>query len=79
MDAVAVFTDTLIAAVLITLLMKHRSEFKKTNSIIYRLIMYTLGTGLVTGIWMTIGLIGSIAMPNSCLYILVEIVASRRE
>ena len=79
MDIVAVFTDTLIAAVLIALLLKHRSGFRKTNSIVHRLAVYTLGTGLVTGLWIIVGLIGSVVVPDTFFYLLIQLVVSRRE
>ena len=73
MNGITAFTDTLIATVLIYLLLKHRSGFIKTNSVINRLIVYAIGTGLITCVWATIGLIGSFALPNTLLYLLVDV------
>lgn len=72
----AAITDTLIAAVLIHLLLKHRSEFKKTNSVINRLIMYTIGTGLVTALWAIVGFISTV-VSGSLFYLFVEFVIAK--
>ena len=77
MNAVVAATDTLIAVVLIYLLLKQRTDFKKTNGIINRLIIYTVGTGLVTAVWCIVGLIGTIVMPESFIYLLVDIVVCK--
>ena len=78
-NAASAFTDTLMATVLTYLLLKHRSGFKKTNSIINRLITYTIGTGLVTGLWSTVGLIGAVAVPDSLLYVFIDLTIAKRE
>ena len=78
-NAVSSFTDILIAAVLSYLLLTHRSGFERTNSIVNRLIMYTVGTGLVTGLCAVAALISSLVKPESFLYIFIDMIISKRK
>ncbi|KAL5530979.1 hypothetical protein ACEPAG_3855 [Sanghuangporus baumii] len=74
MNALVVVADTLIAVVLIYLLWNRRSGIRKTDSIIKRLVIYTIGTGLVTSLWGIIGLAGAQVLPSSFIYLLVDLV-----
>ena len=79
MNALVVVADTLIAATLIYLLWNHRSGIRRTDSIIKRLVVYTIGTGLVTSLWGVIGIVGAQVMPSSFIYLLVALVMPKCE
>ncbi|KAL5514473.1 hypothetical protein ACEPAG_2561 [Sanghuangporus baumii] len=74
LNAVIAFTDTLLASVLIWLLRKSRCGIRRTDSIINRLVLYTIGSGLVTSLWMIVALVGIGAAPHSLLYALADLV-----
>lgn len=69
-----VVVDTIIAVVLSFLLYRMRSGVKKTDSIVKRLILYTISTGLITSLWGVVGLVGAFVRPNSFIYLLVDLV-----
>lgn len=50
MSAVFAFVDTTLACTLVVLLRRRRSGFDRTDSMINRIMRYTIGTGLVTGL-----------------------------
>ena len=54
---IVVVAETSIALVLVYLLREAKSGFHRTNSVINRLMAYTIGTGLITGVWSLIGFI----------------------
>ncbi|KAL5514887.1 hypothetical protein ACEPAG_2203 [Sanghuangporus baumii] len=74
MSCIALATDTLLAGVLIWLLWKARSGFHRSDSIINRLVIYTVDSGLVTAFWATVAVIGTRVAPNSFIYLLVDLV-----
>lgn len=74
LNVVVLFTDTFIAVVLIFLLWKLRSGTKKTDTVVKRLVIYTISTGLVTSLWAIIALIGTEVKPDSFIYVLVDLV-----
>ena len=74
LNSVIAFTDTLLSVVVIWLLRKSRSGFQRTDSIINRLVMYTVGSGFVTSIWMIIALIASSTARHSLIYALADLV-----
>ncbi|KAL5521485.1 hypothetical protein ACEPAF_2233 [Sanghuangporus sanghuang] len=74
LNAVIAFTDTFLASVLIWLLWKSRCGNRRTDSIINRLVLYTIGSGLVTSLWMILALVGVGAAPNSLIYALADLV-----
>ncbi|KAL5492836.1 hypothetical protein ACEPAI_4284 [Sanghuangporus weigelae] len=73
MNCIIAFTDTLIAVALIWLLRKSRSGFKRTDSLINRLVMYTIGSGLVTSIVMILALINVCVAPHALYYLLADL------
>ena len=79
LNAIIVFTDTFIAVTLICLLLRRPAAFKRTKSIINKLVVYTVGTSLVTTVWGLAGLIGAIAAPDSFMYLFMDIVFCKCE
>ncbi|KAL5478277.1 hypothetical protein ACEPAI_2461 [Sanghuangporus weigelae] len=74
MTGVAVFTDTLLAVVLIWLLRKARSGFRRSDSIVNRLVMYIVGSSLVTAMCVIVALISAAVAPHSFIYLLADLV-----
>ncbi|EJD02009.1 uncharacterized protein FOMMEDRAFT_29124 [Fomitiporia mediterranea MF3/22] len=74
MNAVVAAMEFFISAVLVSLLWKHRSRVRKTDSVVQRLILYTINTGLITGLWAVVALIGAVVKPDSLIYLLVDFV-----
>ncbi|EJC99656.1 uncharacterized protein FOMMEDRAFT_148554 [Fomitiporia mediterranea MF3/22] len=74
MNAQVVVTDTCIATSLIVLLWRSRSGFRRTDSIINRLVMYTISTGLLTSLVGVVGLVGAQVQPASLIYLLADLI-----
>ncbi|KAL5524130.1 hypothetical protein ACEPAG_8303 [Sanghuangporus baumii] len=72
MNVIVLITDTAIALVLIYLLWSRRSGFKKTESIINRLVAFTIGTGLITSIMAIVAFVAAETLPNSFIYLLID-------
>ncbi|KAL5524851.1 hypothetical protein ACEPAF_9997 [Sanghuangporus sanghuang] len=70
-------TDLAIAAVLIFLLHRSRTGFKRSDHIINRLILFSLNTGLLTSLDATMSLIANIVWSNTFIYILFFVNVSR--
>ena len=70
--------DASIAAVLVFLLQKSRTGFRTSETIINRLIIFTVNTGLLTGCTAIVCLIMNIVFPDTFLYILFYLMTSRR-
>ncbi|KAI5121950.1 hypothetical protein M0805_002021 [Coniferiporia weirii] len=77
LDVTAAVADISIAGVLVYLLYSRRSGFEKSNTVIKRLIMYTINTGLVTGLCAMAPMISGILWPNTYIYVLFYYLASR--
>ncbi|OCB91614.1 hypothetical protein A7U60_g1113 [Sanghuangporus baumii] len=73
-NCVIAFTDTLLSIVLIWLLRKSRSGFQRTDSIINRLVMYTVGSGFITSLWMVLALVAVGVARDSLIYALADLV-----
>ncbi|KAH9848450.1 hypothetical protein C2E23DRAFT_844072 [Lenzites betulinus] len=73
----AVGVDLILTSSLISVLQRRRTGFKRTDSMIDILIVYTINTGLLTGIISTLSLIISLVYPNKFLYIGFSIVAAQ--
>jgi hypothetical protein len=67
-------TDTILAVSIAVLLYKPRSGFGKTDTILKRITMYTIGTRLVTALWGLIGLVGTVQLPQDDVYLMVNLV-----
>ncbi|EJC99900.1 uncharacterized protein FOMMEDRAFT_136449 [Fomitiporia mediterranea MF3/22] len=77
LNSLITVVDSVIAITLVILLQRRRSAYKSTDSVVKRLIMYSISTGLITGIWSIIGLVGVVAMPKSNLDVFVDLVLPR--
>ena len=53
--AVEASIDTILAAALAVLLYKRRSGIPRTDSILNRMLVYSVGTGLIPTIWAMFG------------------------
>lgn len=74
MNAVIATTDLLIAAALVWLLAKNRSTLKRTNSIINRLILYTVASGLITGFCAIATLVTTVIFPDTFIYLTLNMI-----
>ncbi|KAL5478260.1 hypothetical protein ACEPAI_2444 [Sanghuangporus weigelae] len=74
LNCVLTFTDMLIAVSLIWLLRKSRSGIGRTDSVINRLVTYTIGSGFVTGLWTMSALIAAQVVTDSLIYLLIALV-----
>ncbi|KAL5528070.1 hypothetical protein ACEPAF_7206 [Sanghuangporus sanghuang] len=63
MNIIAVCTDTIIALSLIWLLWRYRSGFKRTDGIIRKLVAFTIGTGLITGVMAMVAFVTAQLLP----------------
>ncbi|KAL5478286.1 hypothetical protein ACEPAI_2470 [Sanghuangporus weigelae] len=71
--AVVAITDTYLAVVLARLLRKARSGFRRSDSIVQRLVMYTIGSSLVTSICAMVALISCIVAPHAFIYLVSDL------
>ncbi|KAL5514828.1 hypothetical protein ACEPAG_2144 [Sanghuangporus baumii] len=74
MNCISVFTDTFLGVVVVWLLWKNRSGVKRTDSLVTRLVLYMIGSGLVTAIWTFVALIGARVAPNSLIYLMADLI-----
>ncbi|KAI0741008.1 hypothetical protein C8Q76DRAFT_208829 [Earliella scabrosa] len=65
--ATAIVSDSLTAGVLIITLRRRRTGFKQTDTLLNTLILYTINTGLLTGIINTLALIFALIRPNNMI------------
>ncbi|KAL5528067.1 hypothetical protein ACEPAF_7203 [Sanghuangporus sanghuang] len=72
MNILVLFTDTVIALTLIWLLWRRRSGFKKTEGIIRKLVAFTVGTGLITGVMAIVAFIAAQTAPETFIYLLID-------
>ena len=56
MTSVTLVTDTALAFTLVFLLQRRKTEFERTDSIINKIMVYSIGTGLITSAWALVGL-----------------------
>ena len=71
--------DVAIAATLIYLLQTSRTGFQRSDTIINRLILFSLNTGLLTGVDAIMSLVMISLFPNSLIYIMFYVTCSRRK
>ncbi|OCB91616.1 hypothetical protein A7U60_g1115 [Sanghuangporus baumii] len=74
---VGALTDTFLAVTLVWLLRKGRSGFRRSDSIVNRLVTYTVGSGLVTAICALFALISAAVAPHSFVYMLAGLLTSK--
>ncbi|KAL5514860.1 hypothetical protein ACEPAG_2176 [Sanghuangporus baumii] len=72
-NAIVFFTDIFIVIVLVYLLWRHRTDSKRGDTVVKRLIKYTISTGLITGIWGLLSLIFVEALPNTFVYLIADL------
>ena len=78
--ALGAFGDTVVALTLVSLLYRQKSHvtFTRTASMIDRIMMYTVGTGLLTAAFHITGLVTSIALTKDLVFItILEMVPKR--
>ena len=63
------FVDVSIATVMVTLLFRSRSGLKKSNSVIGKVIAYTINTGLICGACEVFALISALVWPEDFIYV----------
>ncbi|KAJ8496903.1 hypothetical protein ONZ45_g12263 [Pleurotus djamor] len=68
-NVLAAAGDLLISASLIYLLQKRRTGFKKSNTIISRLIIFTINTGLVTTLCAMASLVSILVWADTLIYV----------
>ncbi|KAI0325088.1 hypothetical protein GY45DRAFT_1375019 [Cubamyces sp. BRFM 1775] len=73
----AVVIDLLLTGTLIITLQKSRTGFKRTDSLIDVLIIYTINTGLLTGIFSVLSLIFALVSPDNLIYSAFNIIATK--
>ncbi|OCB91622.1 hypothetical protein A7U60_g1121 [Sanghuangporus baumii] len=71
--ATAAITDTYLAVVLVWLLRKARSGFKRSDSVVNRLVTYTIGSSLVTAVSALFALVSAVVAPYSSVYLLGDL------
>ncbi|KAI0667833.1 hypothetical protein C8Q78DRAFT_951675, partial [Trametes maxima] len=73
----AVGADLILTSTLICVLCRSRTGFKSTDSMIDVLIVYSINTGLITGIFSLLSLIFAVVAPNNLIYIGLNMVSTR--
>ncbi|TBU21415.1 hypothetical protein BD311DRAFT_772176 [Dichomitus squalens] len=73
----AMAADIMLTSSLIVFLIRHRTPFKRTNSMLSILLVYTVNTGLLTSAFNLLTLILESLKPNNMLYIAANTVAVR--
>lgn len=77
-NAVIAITDILIAAVLVALLRSKRSAFKRTNSMLNKLIGYTISSGAVTALCAVATLVMTQVLPETFIYFTLDLLMAKR-
>ncbi|KAI0325099.1 hypothetical protein GY45DRAFT_1375029 [Cubamyces sp. BRFM 1775] len=73
----AVGADLVLTTSLILVLHRSRTGFKSTDSMIDILIIYTINTGLLTGIFSLLSLIFAVVEPSNLIYVALNMVSTR--
>ena len=73
--------DTVLALLIVALLYRLRSKalFSRTSSMIDRIMMYTVGSGLLTAAFALAGLITSIVATHNLVFVLIMEMLPKRE
>ena len=74
MNSSAVFVDMPLAVSMVWLLWRNRCGVKRTDSIVNRIVMLTIGSGLVTALWAIIAIVSAAAIPRSLIYISSDLI-----
>ena len=82
-SALIACVDTALASSIAILLHRHRRKskalFSRTRSIIDRIMIYTVGSGIVTATFAVAGFITSLTMPKNFVYIMLLHMLPKRE
>ncbi|PAV19542.1 hypothetical protein PNOK_0447600 [Pyrrhoderma noxium] len=70
-NATQVAAELLLSGTLVLLLLRSRSGVRNTDSVIHKLVMYTVSTGLLTGLCAVVALITEFASPDTYAYVLL--------
>lgn len=68
-NVITAVTDTVIAVILVYYLHTSRTGIRQTDSILNRLIIFAVNTGLVTSIDSIISLVTGLVFPSTYIYI----------
>ena len=79
MNAVIAFANTALAVTLIYYLWNQRSGFVKTDSVVQRLVMYTIGTGFATSLWGILALVFGEVLPTSFAFLIFDLTFPKRK
>ncbi|KAH8116166.1 hypothetical protein DFH11DRAFT_1584649 [Phellopilus nigrolimitatus] len=69
-DSLTALADVSIAGVLVVLLQRSRTGFRRSETMISRLTVFTINTGLITAVCAILSLVTSLVLPNTLIYIL---------
>ncbi|KAH9939614.1 uncharacterized protein BXZ73DRAFT_99230 [Epithele typhae] len=72
----AVLADTLLATALIVSLRRSRTGIKQTDSLISTLILYTINTGLLLGVFNVLSLILAVTLPDNLIFVGIDLVTT---
>ena len=78
MDVTIATVDIVIGTMLAYLLSRSRSGFRNTDSMINRLIVYTVASGLLTAVDALVALIVTILLPETLLYFVFAAIGPKR-
>ncbi|EIW57836.1 uncharacterized protein TRAVEDRAFT_48863 [Trametes versicolor FP-101664 SS1] len=73
----AVGADAVLTSALTFVLHRSRTGFKSTDSMIDVLIVYTINTGLLTGLFSVLSLVFAVVFPNNLIYVALNMVSTR--
>ncbi|KAI9069804.1 hypothetical protein FKP32DRAFT_37562 [Trametes sanguinea] len=76
-STMAVIADTMLTAVLIYVLHKSRTGIKRTDSMIDVMIMYSVNTGLLTGVFNLLSMLFSFTQKKNLIWIAFGIIAAK--
>ncbi|OCH93101.1 hypothetical protein OBBRIDRAFT_885745 [Obba rivulosa] len=65
----SIVADSLIAVSQVMLLRKHHSEFRRTNSALHTLMLYSINTGLLTSLCALMMCVLWVTMPDNLVYV----------
>ncbi|TBU42585.1 hypothetical protein BD309DRAFT_1010224 [Dichomitus squalens] len=75
--AFSLATDVLLSVTLIVFLMRSRTVFKRTNSMLRVLMVYTINTGLLTSALSLASLVFGLSQPENMIYIAINMLATK--
>ena len=77
LSIIAIFTDTFLAVSMIALLAREKSGYQRTNSMLQRIILYILGSGIIVGVCEIIAIPFAFIIPKTFWYFAPAILLSR--